>query len=93
MVSQDNYNWKEQETTVIFPVEKTQVLLILKVVLLIFIMEGNARFQLTVPENEAEFPPRTVVEEHVQSLGCSTSYTANVLPPQLQVGRHLTSFL
>ena len=29
----------------------------------------------------------------MEGAGYATFYTANVLPPQLQVGRHLTSFL
>lgn len=51
-----------RKLSVIFLVTKTQVLLILTVVLLTFIMEGNARFQLKVHENEAEFPPRHYCE-------------------------------
>lgn len=75
----------------IFLVTKTQVLLIPTVVFFIFIMEGNARFQLKVSEVGGAPPPRPW--GLLPRVGRGTFYAADVLSPQLQVGRHLASLL
>lgn len=99
MVFQDHYNWKGWENSYGFPGDRDTGSNPNWGLLLEFIGKELLNFSWQLAKRNLDLFPRHrrllrgTCEERVKNVGFGTFYAANVLPPQLQVGHHLSSLL